>query len=263
MLDTCARAVEIGLPSVAFTEHLDLTPWFVPTDALEMFPRIGAEYVEADSTYRTPAFDADAYLEMVDRCRAAFPSLRILTGLEIGEPHWSPRIVADLLAGGQFDRVLGSLHSLRIEGQARVLDEWFFADGIAGDREAMAVRAYLAEAQAMAGSDSRFEVFAHVDYLIRQIRAAGRDHDPRPFEGEYREMLTTLARSGRVLELNTKLPLDRRILAWWYDVGGPAVSFGSDAHTPPAVGHGFADASAMAEAVGFMPQADPRDFWRR
>ena len=27
MEDTCRRAVEIGLPAVAFTEHADFTPW--------------------------------------------------------------------------------------------------------------------------------------------------------------------------------------------------------------------------------------------
>src|SRR6478672_13755272 len=30
---TCLRAVELGLPSVAFTEHADLTPWTLPAGA--------------------------------------------------------------------------------------------------------------------------------------------------------------------------------------------------------------------------------------
>jgi histidinol-phosphatase (PHP family) len=29
---TCARAVELGLPAVAFTEHLDRTAWPAPAD---------------------------------------------------------------------------------------------------------------------------------------------------------------------------------------------------------------------------------------
>ena len=29
---TCARAIEIGVPSVAFTEHADVTSWEVPPD---------------------------------------------------------------------------------------------------------------------------------------------------------------------------------------------------------------------------------------
>ena len=45
--------------------------------------------------------------------------------------------------------------------------------------------------------------------------------------------------------------------------GGEAVSFGSDAHQPSVVGHGFADAAAMVEAHGFRPGRDPHDFWRR
>ena len=47
------------------------------------------------------------------------------------------------------------------------------------------------------------------------------------------------------------------------EVGGGAVSFGSDAHSAGQVGHGFAEAAAVAEAAGFRPQPDPRDFWRR
>ena len=30
MIGSCERALELGLPSVAFTEHADLTPWLIP-----------------------------------------------------------------------------------------------------------------------------------------------------------------------------------------------------------------------------------------
>ena len=46
-------------------------------------------------------------------------------------------------------------------------------------------------------------------------------------------------------------------------VGGPAVSFGSDAHTEARVGYGFEDAVALAESAGFRPGQDRFDFWRR
>ena len=32
---TCARAVDLGLPAVAFTEHADYTTWIVPARDLE------------------------------------------------------------------------------------------------------------------------------------------------------------------------------------------------------------------------------------
>jgi histidinol-phosphatase (PHP family) len=260
---SCAKAVDLGLPAVAFTEHLDFTPWYVPPDALHMFPRGGARYLDESSTFHAPAIDFEAYFESIERCRTMFPSLRILTGLEIGEPHWFPAQVAELVGSGRFERILGSLHSVRVEGQPRAIDEWFHTDELSGDSEARAVRDYLAQAVAMIEADDAFEVFAHVDYLIRQIGTAGRSHDPRPHEAEYREMLTTLARSGRVLELNTRIPLDPLIVRWWHETGGPAVSFGSDAHTEANVGYGFAEAAAVAEAAGFRPGQDRFDFWRR
>lgn len=259
----CARALELGLPSVAFTEHLDLTPWYVPPEQLHMFPREGARYLDASSTFHAPAVDFTAYFESVERCRTAFPELRILTGLEIGEPHWFPAEVSELLGSGRFERILGSLHSARVDGRPRAIDEWFHADHVEGDAEGDAVRDYLAEAAAMIEADDHFEVFAHIDYLVRQIAAAGRQHDPSAFEAEYRETLGGLARSGRVLEINTRLPLDPLIVRWWHEVGGAAVSFGSDAHTEAKVGYGFADAAAVAEAAGFRPGADRFDFWGR
>ncbi|MGD8486055.1 MAG: PHP domain-containing protein [Chloroflexota bacterium] len=259
----CRRALELGLPSVAFTEHLDLVPWYVPPVALDMFPRVGARYVGEDSTFRAPAVDLDGYFASIERCRSLFPSLRILTGVEFGEPHWFGRDLAELLARGHFQRVLGSLHSLEFEGRPRVLDEWFHTQAIAGEAEAAAVRAYLAELTRMAETGGGFEVVAHIDYLVRQIRQAGRDHEPRAFEAEYRETLSSLARSGRVLEINVRLPLDPLLVRWWHEVGGGAVSFGSDAHTPGGVGARFAEAAAVAEAAGFRPQADRFDFWRR
>lgn len=257
---SCARAVELGLPSIAFTEHVDLTPWAVPGDPVESFGRF-AVHVH-DGVVHAPEVDVEAYFEEIERCRATFPDIRILSGLEIGEPHWFPDKTTELLASGPFERVLGSLHSMSIDGQPRLIDEWFQTAQVEGAAEAGAVQAYLSEAIALIEADGSWEVFAHIDYLTRQIERAGRVHDPATFEEEYRETLKALARSGRVLEINTRLKLDPLIVGWWADVGGGAVSFGSDAHEGAKVASGFRDAMALAEAAGFRRQADPLDFWR-
>jgi len=83
---TCAQAVRLGLPSVAFTEHVD-------------------------QTERSGELDLEGYLESVERCRGLFPSLRILTGVELGEPHWFRAEADAMLARAPFERVLASLHS--------------------------------------------------------------------------------------------------------------------------------------------------------
>jgi histidinol-phosphatase (PHP family) len=59
------------------------------------------------------------------------------------------------------------------------------------------------------------------------------------------------------------VPLHPEIVRWWHEEGGDAVTFGSDAHHPAALAHGFPEAAAMAEAHGFRPGRHPYDFWAR
>jgi histidinol-phosphatase (PHP family) len=125
------------------------------------------------------------------------------------------------------------------------------------------VRAYLAELERLASSTANFDVMAHVDFALRYLPESARPFDVTVVEPEYRAALEALARSGRAMEVNTRLPLSETILRWWHDVGGSAVTFGSDAHRPDRLAHGFAAAVAMVEAVGFRPAKDVVDPWRR
>ena len=84
---SCAQAVDLGLPAIAFTEHLDHTVWTVALDALDASDHLAA-LATPDGLLTPPEFDASGYLEAIERCRERFPSLRILSGLEMGEPHW-------------------------------------------------------------------------------------------------------------------------------------------------------------------------------
>src|SRR5262249_35997015 len=95
---TCRRAIEIGLPAIAFTEHADFTGGGYPD-----FHRL----------------DVAAYREEVERCRALFPELRVLSGVELGQPHLFPADAAAVLGAGPLDRVLGSVHCVRWQGDLR------------------------------------------------------------------------------------------------------------------------------------------------
>ncbi|MEV6305238.1 PHP domain-containing protein [Actinoplanes sp. NPDC051861] len=252
---TCARAVEIGLPAVAFTEHLDHSSWRIATEGPYADERISA-LAGPEKIFTPPPFDVRGYLESIERCRDRFPELRILSGLEMGQPHWNAETFAAILAAGPFDRVLGSLHCLRDGGVLAEPWEIFpYRD------PASVLREYLAEVVRLVSATDNFAVLAHIDYAVRFW--PGGDFDPAAFEDEFREALRATARSGRALEINTRLPLHATILGWWRDAGGDAVTFGSDAHLPEAVGHGFRDAVAMAEAYGFRPGRHPHDIWGR
>ena len=96
---SCARAVELGLPSIAFTEHLDLTRWVIAPEAKAKLTRDAAR-VGADGRFRVPALDVDGYLACLQRCRDRYPGLRILSGVELGEPHWFAEQARAALAAG-------------------------------------------------------------------------------------------------------------------------------------------------------------------
>ncbi|RSM70910.1 histidinol-phosphatase [Actinoplanes sp. ATCC 53533] len=258
MAQSCARAVEIGLPAIAFTEHLDHTVWRVTVEGQHVADRL-AEIADPDGTLTPPAFDAAGYLDAIERCRERFPRLRILSRLEMGEPHRHAGQCAEILAAGRFDRVLGSLHTLPDQGT--FAEPW----GIYPHRDAPGVvREYLAGVATMMATSGMFAVLAHIDYPIRSWPAeqAG-PFDPTAFEEDFRHALRATARSGRALEINTRLPLHATILAWWHEEGGDAVTFGSDAHRPLDVAHGFAEAAQLAEAYGFRPGKNPYDLWGR
>jgi histidinol-phosphatase (PHP family) len=126
------------------------------------------------------------------------------------------------------------------------------------------MRTYLAGVVEMVSISGVFSVLVHIDYPVRTwpVERAG-PFDPVVFEDEFRWALRATAESGRALELNTRLPLSATILRWWHEEGGDAITFGSDAHLPALVGHGFADAVRLAEAHGFRPGRDPDNLWRR
>jgi histidinol-phosphatase (PHP family) len=255
MEDSCARAVELGLASIAFTEHADFTRWAIEhpgeLDAAD------AGLVGSDGLLVPPALDVNGYLECVRRCRGKFADLRILSGLELGEPHWHPGQVTALLRDAQPDRVLGSVHTLALHGP-RMVDHLF---GRLDPGEI--VRRYLDEVLRLAQSAAPFAVLAHIDYPVRYWPAEAGCFAPAVFEEEYRGVLTALARSGRALEVNTSVPLPAMIVRWWREAGGQTLTFGSDAHEPSGVAGRFAEAAAMAEAAGFSPGRYPHDFWRR
>lgn len=249
MEGACRRAVEIGLPAISFTEHVDFTVWGDGDD----------QQGEIVNRPRVKPVDVEGYLASVARCREMFPQLRVLSGIEAGEPHHFAGSVATVLAQGQFDRVLGSLHSIVHQGRLVGVNHVFAHRPI---RDVM--RTYFAELVRLVEGSDVFGVLAHCDYPRRYWPRGEGAYDEAEFEEEYRTVFGALASSGRALELNTTSPLaSATLMSWWYQEGGDAVSFGSDAHIPLRVGQRFDEAVDVVEAAGFRPGRDEYDFWRR
>jgi histidinol-phosphatase (PHP family) len=253
MEDACRRAVEVGLPAIAFTEHVDFTGWGDGDRPPPGEPTI-------TSRDRVHSLDVDGYLASIERCRDRFGELRILSGIEAGEPHHFAGSVAAVLRQGRFDRVLGSLHSIVDDGRLVFVDR-VYAYRPAGD----VVRDYFGELLRLVEGSDVFQVLAHCDFPRRNWpkRREG-EYPEADFEEEYRTVFRALAASGRALEFNTSSPLASVAqMRWWFEEGGGAVSFGSDAHVPLRVGAQFDVAVDVVEAAGFRPGRDEYDFWRR
>ncbi len=252
---TCARAVELGLPAVAFTEHVDHTHWMITAGEVETYPNL-RPYASSEGTIVPPSFDRSGYLQCLQRCREMFPGLRIISGVELGEPHRHPEQVAQLLDTGGFERVLGSLHSLPF-GHGFAEPPHHFRHRPADE----VVRDYLLEIARLVNGSGVFGVLAHLDYPLRYWPQEAGPFDVTGFEEEFRHALRALAGSARLLEVNTRGRLLPEVVRWWREEGGEGVTFGSDAHQPQALAHRFAEAVAMVETHGFRPGRHPHDVW--
>lgn len=254
MRRTCERAVRIGLPAVIFTEHLDFDGWLIDREDVEE----QQQKLITDGRLEPTPLDVAGYLEAIERCRYEFPGLRILTGVEYGQPHLFDDQAAALVDLRSLDRVNGSLHTLEIDGDRAepfTLFRRWPADRV--------ITEYLAEVPRMVDGSDSFACFTHIDYAVRfwPTEAEG-PFDPRRFEEEFRSAMRAIAASGRALEMNT-VQLSSWIPQWWAEEGGRAVSFGSDAHTTAALATGLPQAAIMLERFGFEPGRRPEDFWTR
>ncbi len=256
MRRSCARAVRIGLPAIIFTEHLDMSGWRA---APEDFDEHERHLIDQEGLMQPPPLDIVGYLDAIERCRHEFPDLRILTGVEFGQPHLDHQAANTVVDLADLDRVNGSLHTLPYAGHR--------SEPVTMFREvsdpAEVIWAYLSEVPAMVdGGD--FDVFTHIDYAARYWPTE--EHGPfdhLPFEEGFRQAMRAIASSGRPLEMNTGRPLRPWIPQWWAEEGGQAVSFGSDDHTTTGLAANFHETTALMDHFGFHPGSRPEDFWTR
>ncbi|MGH2931205.1 MAG: PHP domain-containing protein, partial [Solirubrobacteraceae bacterium] len=192
MVRSCEQAIAVGLPAIAFTEHLEFTVGGAG-DAIHD--------VATDHRWwsRIKPLDVAGYLASIEDCRQRFTGLRILSGVEAGEPHLFGASAGAIVGRGAFDRILGSLHAVPYNGRLVAADA-LFGPMSADD----AMRYYFAELVTLIEGSDLFQVLAHLDFPRRYWPRGAHLYREEPFEEEYRAVLRTLAASGRVLEINTK-----------------------------------------------------------
>jgi histidinol-phosphatase (PHP family) len=228
MEQMCRAAVSAGIREIAFTEHFDVN-------------------VKEPLHGQFPLREWSAELE---RCRDLFRGqLIIRAGLESSEPHTSPGEVAELIERYPFDIVIGSVHWVR---GLIVFEEEYFQKP--ADE---AFTAYFEEMERLARLGD-FQVLGHLDVAARVGYEIYGSYDPRRYEDMIRSILRACIERGIVPEINTgavrrgpgRLMPDLETLRWYVELGGEAVTVGSDAHRPEQVGLYLDKALEAARAAG-------------
>jgi histidinol-phosphatase (PHP family) len=231
MVAACQAAISRGINEIAFTDHLD----FGPDDS--------AGY-----------FHITEYLAAIERCRIRYDGqLVVRAGVEIGEPHLFSAEASAVLADGDFDIVLGSVHYA--DGMQAAWLEDFFEQPLR-----QAYESYFRQVVGLS-AEGDFDILGHLDLVKRDARKFGKPYDgPEPYADMIRTALGSLVERGKGIELNTS-PLrggqpdpcpSVQILRWYRELGGEILTLGSDAHSPAAVGAHLDVATEIAKAAGFQ-----------
>lgn len=234
-------AIEKGLRTVCFTEHLDY------------------DYPPEDGKEGPPIFlvDMPAYQKTLFELRELYRGkIEVLFGIEIGMmPYLGERCEA-FVRSWPFDFVIASSHL--VEGRDPYNPSFF--EGIS---EEEAYADYFRTIPANVKAFSAFHTYAHLDYVVRYGPHRNERYSYEKYREQLEPALRLLIESGKALEVNTggyryglgqpNPHLD--VLRAYRELGGELITIGSDAHAPADVAREFALLSELLPSLGFAHYA--------
>lgn len=235
--EMCRAAIARGLEAIAVTDHCE------------------APFISCGEDCEFGSFDRQIPQSVRDAHQAAEKykgKLRVLCGMELGEPMHDPEQTAHALGYGEFDFILASVHNLR--GR----DDFYFMDFSKVSVDEI-LREYFDElAETAAFPD--FDSLAHLTYPLRYIvERTGVYPDLSPYTGQIENIFKILMKNQKALEINvsglfkpmnTTLP-DLPLLRMYRELGGRLITVGTDAHTAAMVGKGLEEGLSAAREAGF------------
>lgn len=228
----CQGAAEAGIREIMVTDHYEM---FHDTDR---WPPYRREYLEQ-------------CFRIMRQCREEFfDRVFVGFGIELGQWHLQPEGAKKVVKEYPFDYVIASLHKIDD------VDLKFFHYRELDTGKLL--RRYLEDLLSIARQGD-FDCLGHLDLIKRYAAEQGVSIRAEDEEELVREILRTLIKRGKGLELNTSglrqavretFP-SRTILQWYREEGGMILTVGSDAHRRQDVGADFGQAEALASALGF------------
>lgn len=226
------KACDLGLAGIYFTDHLDI------------------DYRETPGLFD---LDIPAYKKEITFVKEQFADrLDIGWGIELGLQPYLAEKNQKVIAENNFDFVIGSTHAVR---QIDLYYPAFYE----GRDEDVCYREYFEETLKNAQSDVDFDVYGHLDFVVRYGPNKNKYYSYEKFADVIDEILRTLISRGKGIELNTagfKYGLGHahptmETLKRYKELGGEIITFGSDGHAPEQIAWEFAKAPAILKEAGF------------
>lgn len=200
--------------------------------------------------------DIPAYLKDLEAAREAYSQkIQVRTGIELGLMNHLKPYLEDLVRSleGKADFILGSSHFV---GSMDPYEPKFWE----GREESQAFQEYLeVSLERVKNLSSCFDVYGHLDYVLRYAPHQGKSCCFRQFQDIIDEILKTLIQNGKGLECNSgglKYGLGQPNPSWdilkrYRQLGGEILTVGSDAHEPKYIGYGFEECRKGLLDCGF------------
>ena len=226
------QAIDIGLAGICFTDHLDM------------------DYM------RTPGlFDLDipSYKKEIALVKEQFKNkLDISWGIELGLQPYLAEKNNSIALENAFDFVIGSTHQIQQQ-------DIYYPDFYEGKSEDDCYRIYFEETLQNAQSNVDFDVYGHLDYVVRYGPNKNKYYTYEKFADVIDEIFRTLISRGKGIELNMagfKYGLGQAHpnlegLKRYKELGGEIITLGSDGHTPEQIAWEFEKAPAILKEAGF------------
>lgn len=226
------KACDLGLAGICFTDHLDI------------------DYKETPGLFDLdiPAYQAEISL-LKDQF---FNKLDIGWGIELGLQPYLVDKNQKIIEENDFDFVIGSTHVVK---QVDI----YFPPYYEGRCEDECYREYFEETLKNAQSDVDFDVYGHLDYVVRYGPNKNQFYSYEKYSDIIDEILRTLITRGKGIELNMagfKYGLGHAhptldTLKRYKELGGEIITLGSDGHAPEQIAWEFEKVPSILKEAGF------------
>lgn len=225
-----AKALEIGLSGLCFTDHDD-------------------HDVVSDVDFN---LDIPAYMKKMQELKSRYSDrLDIRIGIESGLQTHIVDYQDNIAKEYDFDFIIGSIHF--IDGLDPYFPEYFHKFG--KDAYNVFFECTLENIKC----HNAFDSLGHLDYIVRYGREHGLQYSYKEYSDIIDTILQVLISKGKALECNTGAlcrGLDEPnpcfdAIRRYRELRGELITLGSDAHSPETLGYRFAETCERLKAIGF------------